>query len=244
MSPDPEPMASARVEAYLDQLLVPLARNLSPFHRDDLRRELREHLWGRIDAYRGLGHAEDDSVTKALQQFGGAEDFFEQWRQEWRKAARSTVRGEVKQAMLAGLRLSLPFLLLACAPVILWVSLSPIYGHPLPRLTLWLGNHSAVIGPPLAWLDFVVLPALLGIGVGRRTARRAGTGLFAAMTVEIVLGALLDGTGLKLWPHHSALSDILGQAALLEFAWLPIACLTAAFTGWWTQQRMKKRQIA
>lgn len=236
--------ASHRVETYLDQVLAPLTRQLSAFQQDELRRELRAHLWERADAYQELDYSEEDAVTEALKQFGGAEDFARQWRQEWRKTAWSTARGEVWRAMLAGLRLSLPFLLLACAPVVFWVSLAPIYGYPLPRLTLWLGNHSAVIGPPLAWLDFVVLPALLGIGVGCRTARRAGLGLFAAMTVEIVLGALLGGGGLKLWPHHSALSDILGQAALLEFSWLPIACLAAAFTGWWTQQRMKKRQIA
>ena len=81
---EPEPLASGprRVEAYLDQILAPLARRLSPFHREELRRELREHLWARVDAYRELGQSENEAVTEALRQFGGAEDFTRQWRRE------------------------------------------------------------------------------------------------------------------------------------------------------------------
>ena len=73
---EPEPLASAprRVEAYLDQILAPLARRLSPFHREELRRELREHLWARVDAYRELGQSENEAVTEALRQFGGDEN--------------------------------------------------------------------------------------------------------------------------------------------------------------------------
>ena len=134
----------SRVEAYLDQVLAPLTRNLSPFHRNELRRELRAHLWEHVDAYLELGQSDEAAVTEALRQFGGADDFLREWRLEWRQAARSTSRQELWRAMAAGLKLSLPILLLACAPVIAWVSLAPIYGHSIPRLNLWLGNHSDV----------------------------------------------------------------------------------------------------
>ncbi len=75
MGPDPLASAPQRVEAYLDLILTPLSRRLSPFHREELRRELREHLWARIDAYGELGQPEGEAITEALRQFGGANDF-------------------------------------------------------------------------------------------------------------------------------------------------------------------------
>lgn len=116
------PDNSARLEAYLDQVLTPLTRQLTLFHQQELRRELKAHLWERVDAYRELGQSEDDAVTEALRQFGGAEDFLRQWRQEWAQAARADARGGLWQATLAGLRLSALFLLLAYMPVIVWVA--------------------------------------------------------------------------------------------------------------------------
>ena len=232
-----------RVEAYLDQLLVPLARNLSDFHRDELRRELRAHLWGRVEAYRELGQSEADAVTEALRQFGGVEGFLKQWRREWMLTARATRRQEVWRATLAGLRLSVPILLIVCAPIIVWVSQASTYGHATPWLRLWLENHADFVGPVLAWTDFLLLPAALGIAIGRRTPRYAGFGAFTALAGEIAAGAILDGVGLKCWPHYPVASDILGQAALMEFAWLPIVCSFAALTGWGTQ-RLKTRKLA
>lgn len=239
MTSEPEPDNAQRVEAFLDQLLVPLGHNLSDFHQDELRRELRAHLWGRIDAYRELGQSETDAVTEALKQFGGAENFARQWRREWSQAARPMATGGLWQATLAGLRLSAAALLLACAPVIVWVSLAPVYGHDVPWLRVWLGDNAAWFGPCIGWTDFVLLPALLGIAIGRRTPQRAGSGAFLALVSEIVTGAMLDGFGLRHWPRHPVISDILGQAALLEFAWLPTTCLAAALTGWWMQRRRR-----
>ena len=234
---------SARVEAYLDLVIAPLTRQLTPFHRDELRREMRAHLWGRVDAYRELGQSEDDAVTEALRQFGGAEDFLRQWQREWAQAARPDARGGLWQATLAGLRLSVPFLLLACTPVIIWVSQAPLYGHVIPWLKPWLDGHPSQLGALLAWSDFVLLPATLGIAIGRRSPQRAGSGAFLALASEIVAGAVLDGTGLKLWPHYPVFSDILGQTALMEIAWLPITCLFASLTGWGIR-RLKTRQLA
>ncbi len=181
MEPNSRDSAPSRVEAYLDQILAPLARRLSPFHQDELRRELRGHLWARVDAYRELGMAEIEAVTEAMLQFGGAEDFLHQWQCAWTLAARDTARRELWHATLAGLYLSLPTLLLACTPVIVWVSQSRLYGHPIPWLKPWLEGHSSQLGSPLAWTDFVVLPAVLGIAIGRRIPRRAGLGAFIAL---------------------------------------------------------------
>ena len=236
--------AEQRVEAYLDHILAPLSRSLSLFHQAELRRELRAHLRGRVDAYRELDYSEDDAVTEALKQFGSAEDFLKQWRREWMQAARPDVQGGLWQATLTGLRLSVPALTLACGPVILWVSQAAIYGHSHPWLKSWLEGNADWFGPVIAWTDFVILPALLGIAIGRRSPRRAGSGAFLALVGEIVVGAVLDGFGLKHWPRLPVISDVLGQAALLEFTWLPTACLFAAFTGWWTQRGQKKRRIA
>ena len=95
MEPDPLASGPLRVEAYLDQILAPLARRLSPFYREELRRELREHLWARVDAYGELGQPEDEAVTEALRQFGGAEDFARQWRREWTKTPQRLTLREV-----------------------------------------------------------------------------------------------------------------------------------------------------
>ncbi len=244
MEQSPENSAPRRVEAYLDQVLAPLTRRLSAFHQQELRRELRTHLWERVSAYQELGITEDDAVTEALRQFGGAEDFLREWRQEWAQATRPDARGGLWQATLAGLRLSAGALLLACVPVIVWVSQAPLYGHDVPWLRVWLGDNAAWFGSVIAWTDFVLLPIALGIAIGRRTPQRAGSGAFLALVSEIAAGAILDGFGLRHWPRYSAISDVLGQAALLEFAWLPTACLAASLTGWWTQKRRKTKVIA
>ena len=187
--------------------------------------------------------SETDAVTEALRQFGGAEDFLKQWRQEWTQAARPDAQGGLWPATRAGLRLSVPFLLLACTPVIVWVSQAPLYGHAIPWLKPWLDSHPSQLGALLAWSDFVVLPTALGIAIGRRSPPRAGSGAFLALLGEIVAGAMLDGTGLKLWPRPPVFSDILGQAALLEFTWLPTVCLFASLTGW-GMRRLKTRRLA
>ena len=119
MEHDSSTPASRRVEAYLDVILAPLARRLSPFHREELRRELRAHLWARVEAYRELGQPEDEAVTEALCQFGGAEDFTRQWLREWTKTPSRITLHEVWEAARPTLRLSLVPLLLAPATVAL-----------------------------------------------------------------------------------------------------------------------------
>ena len=172
---------NARIEAYLDQVLAPLTHQLTPFYEAELRRELRAHLWERVNAYRELEQSEDDAVSEALRQFGGAENFLRQWRREWAQAARLDAQGGLWRATLIGLRLSALFLLLACTPVVVWVSQAALYGHVIPWLKPWLDGHSNQLGALLAWSDFAVLPAMLGIAIGRRSPQRAGSGAFLAL---------------------------------------------------------------
>jgi len=234
MSPDPEPMASARVEAYLDQLLVPLARNLSPFHRDDLRRELREHLWGRIDAYRGLGHAEDDSVTEALQQFGGAEDFFEQWKQKWAPLSGPlTLRG-VYEAGKSALKPSLGGI--AAVNLLYIAAQECIWRFPQSHAIALVNRHGEAFGVSLAVFGFLLMPVAIGARYGRRTPERAGIGMAAALLAEIaVVGVIYGVAALVLdngQPIGITVTDMLFNFLLaLLVAWIPIAGGAAAVSS-------------
>ena len=158
MEPDLRTSTPRRVEAYLDQILAPLARRLSPFHRDELRRELREHLWARVDAYRELGQSEENAVTEALRQFGGAKDFTRQWRREWMKTPPRVTLREVWEAMRPAFRLSLTALVFvpAWAALAGWIAFDSALGGP---------SLGAVFNVSLAGTVFVLpLPLRLEAG--------------------------------------------------------------------------------
>ncbi len=223
MEHDSSTPASRRVEAYLDVILAPLARRLSPFHREELRRELRAHLWARVEAYRELGQPEDEAVTEALCQFGGAEDFTRQWLREWTKTPSRVTLHEVWEAARPALRLSLVALLLAPATV---------------ALAGFLAFQSQIGGPFLGALFNVYLisvvflsPVALGLAQRHQAARRPGSGMFAALSMEIVgLSALIWLAG-RFLPDQSRSIQSLNALLLLAFFWLPIACASAAFGG-------------
>lgn len=243
MKNEPDPLASAprRVEVYLDQILAPLARRLSPFHRDELRRELREHLWARIEAYRELDHSEDEAVTEALRQFGGAEDFLRQWRREWAKTPQKVTFREVWQAARPALYLSPLALLLACLPIILWVDAYPFF-HSLPWLSSWLDQNSPLLGKTLAGIDVLLLPALLGFATARRAPQRAGLGAFLALSTQVALGGSLYWISKWLWPNQ-ALVETYSQPLFLAAIWIPVTSVSAALSGWWLR-RSKTRHLA
>lgn len=232
-SPTP---ASRRVEAYLDIILAPLARRLSPSHREELRRELREHLWARIDAYGELGQSEEGAVTEALCQFGGAEDFTRQWRREWTKTPpRVTVR-EVWEAARPALCLSVPAL-----------SLTWLAGHLLACLvraaapTSYSGALMIVYGEALfqaaGWLAFVLLPLALGLAAGSRGGRRAGLGMFAALAFMVFTGGLLCRFGVGLWPEHPLAGGFFTSLPLIAALWMVPAYAAAVAGGWLTRRR-------
>ena len=229
MEPDPLASGPLRVEAYLDQILAPLARRLSPFHREELRRELRAHLWARVDAYRELGQTEDEAVTGALRQFGGAEDFTRQWRREWVRTPPNVTLREVWEATRPALRLSLPVLLLVPAMIALagFIAFdSPIGG---PFLDALFNVYSVCV--------VALSPLVLGLAQSRRAPRHPGLGMFGALSVEIIgLGALTWLAG-RLLPDQSRVVQCLDGILLLAFFWLPIACASAVLGGRWARRR-------
>ena len=228
-----------RVEAYLDQMLAPLTRRLSAFHQQELRRELRTHFWERIGTYQELGMSEADAVTEALRQFGGAEDFLRQWQQEWRKTTPQAVLREIAAATRYALLLSLPALLITCFG-------SPIWGNMLDGR--WMPNWMQswpVAYVTSGWgsfgLDFILLPLVVGAAVGRLAPQRAALGMLAALTVEIVLTDwyLLPAV-LNLGLFTGRLSE---QIFICSMSWLPLACTSAALTGWWMRRSEARRLV-
>ena len=243
MTPKPDPSAENRVEAYLDQLLVPLAHNLSDFHRDELRRELRAHLRGRVDAYRELDYSEEDAITEALRQFGGAEDFLRQWQQEWRKTPPQVVLREIGMATRCALLLSLPALLVTCPGSPVWPR--TLYVNQFNWLPDWL-RHTPVAYVTSGWsgfgFDLIFLPLAVGAAVGRLTPQRAGMGMLAGLTTAITL------TDWFFWPISLNLGrftqSLSEQIFFCSILWLPLACTSAALSGWWTQKHKKKKVLA
>ena len=241
MTPDPEPLAFSRVEAYLDQLLVPLARNFSGFHREELRRELRAHLWERVDAYRELDYSEEDAVTEALRQFGGAEDFARQWRQEWVTSERRGTWEEIYIASISALRLCLPALaatwlgthllglvVINALPSTYFGALLTVYDHALVGLsgTIFFGTS--------LWTGSIQ---------GRRVPKRSGWGMFAALGTVITAGSAASLLGTRFGLEGTVCGGFYTSMPLMAAAWLPTACFAATVSGWWAR-RTKARLLA
>ena len=235
---------STRVEAYLDRILIPLTRRLTPFHQQELRRELRMHLWERVTAYQELGMTETESVTEALRQFGGAEDFLRQWHQEWTKITPLMTLHEVGAATRTALLLSLPALLVTCLGSPIWLHV--IYQTQLAWAPEWM-RFCGLTGVISGWagfgIDLILLPLIVGTAVGRLAPRHAGLGMLVALTLEIIL------TDWFLWPDVLNLlgwfaGRVTEQIFICSILWLPLACAAAAVSGRWTQHRDKRRVIA
>ena len=233
MPPNLDP--STRVDAYLDQLLVPLTRNLSAFHRDELRRELRAHLWGRIDAYRELDYSEEDAVTEALRQFGGANDFTKQWRQEWLTHVCTGTWREVWASICQALRLAIPAL--AATWLIAYV-LGYVVLRALP--STYTGALLVVYSDalfPAVVTEFIGLSLWVGIVQGQRAARRGGWGMFAALSLVIVAGSAASLLGTEFGLEGTPCAGFYTSIPLMAAAWMPTACLAAAISGWLTQRK-------
>ena len=241
MEPDPPTPAPRRVEAYLDQVLAPLVHRLSPFHRNELRRELREHLWERIASYRELGSSEEQAVMETLKQFGGAEDFLREWRRAWTKTTPQATLREIGAATRTALLLSLPALLIACLS-------SPMQAHPhriymnqfawAPDWMSWCQLSYVPSGWAGFTLDFVLLPGAVGAAIGRLTPRHAGVGMLSAMAAIIALTEWCVFS-----PVAFSLGQSVGNCSYLMFVcsvyWLPVACTAAVLTSWGTRCQRK-----
>ncbi len=178
------------MEAYLDLILAPLARRLSPFQCEDLRRELRGHLWARIDAYIELGQPESEAVTEALQQFGGAEDFTRQWRREWTKTPPRLTLREIWEAARPALRPSLAGIVVAFLPcTIIHIGFCDLQGSAAGAL---LYHYADTIVRTWLLFAFLLMPAIVGMRQGRRNPTHVGVGMLAALTAEIATASRLS----------------------------------------------------
>lgn len=240
MEPDPQNSAPRRVEAYLDQVLAPLTRRLFAFHQQELRRELRTHLWERIAAYRELGQSENDAVTEALRQFGGAEDFLRQWRREWRKTPSTLTLREVYSA---GKRALIPSLKGVLGVILSYLAVQEGIWHSVntPINALLLRRSDAIFWPMTA-AAFLLLPLWIGARHGRRTQEHAGLGMLAALTAEIVVTSLLYGM-IALSTNDGASTGTVNMVfnfyLVLLAVWLPLAGGAAALTERWVQRRKR-----
>jgi hypothetical protein len=237
---EPEPLASAprRVEAYLDQILAPLARRLPPFHQEELRRELREHLWSRVDAYRELGMAEEESVTEALRQFGGGKDFLRQWQREWTQTPPQVTPGEIWEAARPAFCLSALALSLACLPALFTIYQMHRYGTGS-----WVFSNGEMFNHMCQSFLLLFLPIMLGLTAGKYIPCRAAWGVFAALSLDMGLGAALSGIGGWMPPKAQFFSNTAGLITLLAAPWIPVACASAALSSRWLR-RSKARRLA
>ena len=242
-SPTP---ASRRVEAYLDVILAPLARRLPPFQREELRRELRGHLWARIDAYIELGQAEEEAIAEALQQFGGAEDFTRQWKKEWTKVPPQLTLREVWGAARPALRPSIAGIVIAFLTcTIIHMGFCDLQGSAAEAL---LYHYADTIVRTWALFAFLLMPAVVGVRHGRRNPAHAGVGMLAALTAEIAIaGALYENAGWAL-PYgflgSSTVSFVQSDSSMLfgmMAAWIPVAAASAAVSGWWARRSGTRR---
>ncbi len=241
MEPNPENSAPRRVEAYLDQVLAPLTRHLSVFHQQELRRELRAHLWERVDAYRELGQSEEDAVTEALQQFGGAEDFARQWRREWSRNPDPLTLREVYDAGKMALR---PTLLGLAAAMLPFVLLAWAYNSPYAsQVGNAMDKHGAELEDCMTAFALLILPVLVGARQGWRKSKRAGLGVMAALTAVLVTAGFVDQIVGWLLPSGSIVESEFVVLLPLLAVWMPVACGSAALSGWWTR-KAKSRRLA
>ena len=174
-------------------------------------------------------------MTEALRQFGGAEDFTRQWRREWRNAKPSMRLHDVWQAARPALRLLLPALILAPAAIAFagYFAIYSFLGGPFLLAVFYM----VVMGVAL------LFPVAFGIAQGRRAQRHPGIGMFAALSVEIVGLGTISRLADAFLPNQSPIMQCLNTLLLTAYIWLPIACTTAALTGWW-MRRSKARRLA
>ena len=240
----PEPTDSTRVEAYLDRILAPLTRNLSASRCVDLRRELRAHLQERIGTYREQGMAKEEAITEAVQQFGGAEDFLEQWKQRWTPLSGPlTLRG-VYEAGKSALRSVLQGVV---GVNLLYIAVQECVWHfPHSPAIKLLNHHSEAFGLSLAVFAFLLVPLTIGARHGRRTLERAGAGMMAALLAEIAVVSLIYGAVALLLDNGQlpgvTVTDMLFNFLLALLAvWVPVAGGAAAISSRRTQREKDRR---
>ena len=235
---EPRDSAPHRVEAYLDTVLSSLPRRLSAFERDELRRELRTHLWERVAAYKELGQTEDAAVTEALTQFGGGQDFLKQWRQEWTKTPHRITAHEVWEATRPMLRPCGLGLTAAFLPCVLLQGYCHYHGiREIPLVTL------TGITWTWFWFALLLMPTLTGIRQAKRAPKHAGMGLLTALAGQTLAAEMLYTLIARVLPIGFYWDNLVGLLFTAMLTWIPIACGAAAVSGWWAR-RTEGRQAA
>ena len=240
MTPDP----SARVEAYLDQIIAPLMGGLSALHQDELRRELRTHLQERIAACQELGSSEEEAVTEALQQFGGAKDFLEHWKQKWAPLSSPLTLRILYKAGQSALRPSLQGI---AGINLLYIAVQECVWHfPHSPAIKLLNHHSEAFGLSLGVFAFLLLPLVVGTRYGRRKSEYAGIGMIAALLAEIAVVSLIYGAAALLLDNGQlpgiTVTDMLFNFVLALLAvWVPVAGGAAAVGSRRTQRGQDRR---
>ena len=242
MTNDSDP--SARVEAYLDQIIAPLTGGLSAFHQDELRRELRTHLQERIAECREHGSSEEVATTEALQQFGGAEGFLEQWKKKWAPLSGPLTLRIIYEAGKSALRPSLQGIV---GVYLLYIVVQECIWHfPKSPAVALINRHSEAFGLSLAAFAFLLVPLTVGARYGRQTSERAGVGIMAALLAEIAIVSLIYGAAALLLDNGQlpgiSVTDMLFNFLLaLLTVWVPVAGGAAAVSSRRTQSGQDRR---
>lgn len=147
---------------------------------------------------------------------------------------------EIGLATRCALLLSLPALLMTCLGSPLWGAMQG--GSWVPDWMQGWPVTYVMSGWVSFGLNLILLPLAVGAAVGRLAPQRAALGMLAALAVGIVLtGWYLVPTVLSSGWFTEHLSEHLSeQIFLCSIFWLPLACTSAALTGWWTQKRTKR----
>jgi hypothetical protein len=169
------PARDPRIEAYLDQVVARLPRDMSPASRQAERGELAAHLDALVAAHVELGVDEDTAVLAALHEFGDARRLGKRLAGAWER-----VRGSEQISLGAGVVVSGAFLaFLLLFPVFLSNDAQGLPGYPtvslgpapvgfwfdlaLPCVSGFLWGHYRLVGA--RWWGVVVVPALLAAAI-------------------------------------------------------------------------------
>lgn len=137
-----------RIEDYLDHVCAPLVAQVPFATRREWRGEMQTHLESLTWAHIELGDASDVAVEHALTQFGTSQTVSRQWEQEWEQTGQSNAFAPSLQVARQ------------------W------YGGALGLTAVLLFLTGDLInqgrsGSPTAALLYLIMPLIVGVGIGR-----------------------------------------------------------------------------
>lgn len=203
------------VEDYLDHALVELVGVVPYARRQELRRELTDHLQSLADAYEELGATPAEAMARALDQFGPPREIGLQWADAWQP---EPARGTLLRPALRTLAGVAPLALAS------WYA-----GLFQPEMILRL--------PLLQYALPLVMVAAFAAGFRPATFRAAGACL-ALASVTAVSGMLS-----LLVRHEAGQEALLLTTGLQLLTWLPSGMFAAEAAGWlWDRSQSARRR--